>query len=143
MKLGFTVIEMLLVVAFIAMLAGISAPIYMSFQNRNELNVATTVLVQSLRRAQTLSRSMENDLSWGVYLEGNTLTIFNGDSYSTRDTNYDEVFDFGNFIYFSGNNEIVFDLVTGETSDVGDIQINSNNNETKTITINTKGMVDF
>lgn len=143
MKKGFTILEMLLVLTIVAFLAGVSAPIYMSFQARNELNVATTILVQSLRRAQTLSRAMENDETWGVYLDGSDLTIFNGASYSARNTEYDEIFSVGPLIYFSGNSEIVFDLSTGETSDTGDIIINSNNNETRTITINAKGMVDF
>ncbi|MDO8260622.1 MAG: prepilin-type N-terminal cleavage/methylation domain-containing protein, partial [Candidatus Magasanikbacteria bacterium] len=53
---GFTLIEMLLTLTVIALLAGLSAPIYMSFQGRNDLNVANSVVVSSLRRAQTLAR---------------------------------------------------------------------------------------
>lgn len=143
MMKGFTLIEMMLTLAVIALLAGISAPIFMSFQARNDLNVASSVVLGSLRRAQSLARAMENDQSWGVYMEDLQLTIFSGTDYASRDVNYDEIFVIAPTVSFSGITEVVFDRFTGETSDVGNIIINSNNNDSRTITINKKGMLQY
>lgn len=143
MMKGFTLIEMLLTLAVIALLAGVSAPIFMSFQARNDLNVASSVVLSSLRRAQTLARAMENDKSWGVYMEDLQLTIFSGTDYASRDVNYDEIFVIAPTVSFAGITEVVFDRFTGETSDVGNIIINSNNNDSRTITINKKGMLQY
>ena len=140
---GFTLIEMLLTLTIIALLAGLSAPIYMSFQGRNDLNVANSVVVSSLRRAQTLARAMEDDQSWGVHLESLQATIFSGKDYASRDTENDEIFVIAPTITFTGITEVVFDRFTGETSDIGGIIINSNNNDSRTITINKKGMLQY
>ena len=140
---GFTLIEMLLTLTVSALLAGISAPIFMSFQARNDLNVASSVVLGSLRRAQSLARAMENDKSWGVYMEDLQLTIFSGTDYASRDVNYDEIFVIAPTVSFTGITEVVFDRFTGETSDVGNIIINSNNNDSRTITINKKGMLQY
>jgi len=143
MKKGFTLLEMLLTITIIAVLGGISAPIYMSFLARNDLSVTSTIVVQSLRRAQTQSKNMVNDSDWGVYMADQVLTIFSGSAYSLRTVAFDEKFDIAPTISFSGVTEVVFARFTGDTSDDGDIILNSNNNETRTITINQKGMVDY
>jgi len=143
MTKGFTLLEMALTIAVIAILSGISAPIFMSFVGRNDLNVTTNVVVQSLRRAQSLSLSMESNQSWGVYLESKKVTIFKGLNYVSRDASFDEIFDIAPTISFSGLDEVVFDRFTGDTPNSGNIIINSINNETKTITINQKGMLEY
>lgn len=136
-------LEMLLTIAIIAILGGISAPIYMSFLTRNDLNVTSTIMTQSLRRAQTQAKNMVNDSNWGVHVEDQMLTIFSGESYAGRDASYDETFDIAPTISFSGISEVVFTRFTGDTLNSGAIILNSSNNETRTITINQKGMVDY
>jgi len=143
MKKGFTLLEMLLTITIIAVLGGVSAPIYMSFLARNDLNVTSTIVVQSLRRAQTQAKNMVNDSDWGIYMTDRVLTIFSGSTYAGRDISYDEDFDIAPTISFSGVTEVVFLRFSGDTSDNGNIILNSNSNETRTITINQRGMVDY
>ncbi len=140
---GFTLIEMLLVIAIIAIISGISIPVYQSFQVRNDLDIATASIVQSLRRAAVLSQAVDNDTSWGVYVTSGSLTLFKGTSYATRDSNFDELFDIPLTITPSGVSEIVFTKFTGLPQTTGTITLTSNTNETRTITINAKGMVNY
>jgi len=143
MRKGFTLIEMMLTLSIMVMLAGISAPIYLSFQAKNDLETANSVLISSLRRAQMLAQTMDHDMSWGVYLQERRLTVFAGETYNTRSSVYDEDFSLAPSVSFSGLNEIVFEKLSGETNNIGEIIINSNNNETRTITINQKGRLEF
>lgn len=142
MKKGFTLIEMLMTLSVFVILAGISAPFYMSFQARNDLGVTTSVVVSSLRRAQSMSQNMELDSAWGLKIAAGKITLFKGANFASRDSQYDEEFSISPAVSFSGINEVVFVKMSGETENVGDIIISANNNE-KTITVNKKGMLEF
>lgn len=142
-RAGFTLIEMLLSVAIIGIIAGISVPVYQSFQVRNNLDIATVSTAQSLRRAQVLAQAVDDDTTWGVKVQLGNFTVFKGTSYAVRDTAFDELFDVPNNITPSGINEVVFDKFTGLPQTTGTITLTSNANETRTITINSKGMVAY
>ncbi|OGI26088.1 MAG: hypothetical protein A3J76_04010 [Candidatus Moranbacteria bacterium RBG_13_45_13] len=140
---GFTLLEVLLSVAAIAIIAGISIPIYQSFQVRNDLDIAAVEIAQTLRRAQVLAQAVDGDTSWGAYIQLGNITLFKGTSYVARDTNFDEVFDAPTSITPSGVSEIVFTKFTGLPQTTGTITLTSNANETRNITINAKGMVSY
>lgn len=140
---GFTLIEVLFSVAAIAIIAGISMPIYQSFQVRNDLDIATVTVAQSFRRVQVLSQAVDGDTSWGIKIQSGSITLFKGTSYASRDTTFDEVFDVPTSITPSGISEVVFAKFTGLPQSTGIISLTSNTNETRTITINAKGMVAY
>jgi prepilin-type N-terminal cleavage/methylation domain-containing protein len=140
---GFTLLEVLLSVAAIAIIAGISVPLYQSFQNRNDLDIAAVSTAQTLHRAQALAQAVDGDTSWGVNIQSGSITLFKGTSYAARDTAYDEVFDVPTSIAPSGISEIIFAKFTGLPQITGTITFTSNNNETRNITINAKGMVGY
>lgn len=140
---GFTLIEILLSITLISIIAGIGIPIYQSFQNRNSLNLATEGFVQLLRRAQTLSRAVDGDTSWGVYIASNTITLFQGLDFTNRNADFDELFDISSSVSITGLQEIVFSKFSGEPQSVGTTILTSLNNETKTITINTEGSIEY
>ncbi|OGY44746.1 MAG: hypothetical protein A3B89_01420 [Candidatus Buchananbacteria bacterium RIFCSPHIGHO2_02_FULL_40_13] len=139
---GFTLLEMLLSIAVIAIIAGIGVPVYQSFQVRNDLDLAVNTVAQSLRRAQLLSQAVEGDMTWGVYVGNNKITIFKGASYFSRDIGFDEVFDLAKTITPSGNQEIIFNKFTGWPQSSGTL-ILTTINDSKTITINAKGLVSY
>jgi prepilin-type N-terminal cleavage/methylation domain-containing protein len=142
-KHGFTILEIILSVALIAVFAAVSMPVYQAFQERNDLDIATISIAQTLRRAQFLSQAVDGDTSWGVYIQSGSATLFKGVSFATRDTSYDEVFDVSSNITTSGVLEIVFSKFTGLPQTTGTIILTSSTNETRTITINTKGTVGY
>lgn len=140
---GFTLLEILLVVAVLALIAGIGAPLYQSSQVRNDVEVASYVIVQSLQRAQILSQAVDGDTTWGVRIESGVVTLFRGSNFASRDPDFDEVFDIAPSITPSGIEEIVFSKFSGEPQSIGTITLSTSINATKTITINEKGLATY
>ena len=140
---GFTIIEVMLSLAVIAIILGVSTPIYQSFQVRNDLDIAATTIAQSMRRAQALSQAVDGDTTWGVDVRSGSITVYKGASYATRDTTFDELFDMPTSITPSGLGGAVFTKFTGLPQTTGTITLTSNANEVRNITINSKGMVSY
>jgi prepilin-type N-terminal cleavage/methylation domain-containing protein len=144
MSYGFTLVEALLSMAIIGILAALSAPIYASFQTRNDVDTNTQTVAELLRRANTYARSVKNDNAWGVHVNGATATLFEGTSYAARDTTSDETTIMPSNLTASGLTEVVFAKASGLTSNTGTITITAaNTNDTKAITVNAKGMVAY
>lgn len=140
---GFTLIEIMLVIALMVVIGGISAPVYQSFQVKNNLDVASYTVAQTLRRAQVLSQVGASDSPWGVHIESGSATLFKGASYTSRDTLLDEVSEISTNIIPSGISDIIFSKLLGEPQVTGNIILTTSNDDTKTITINAKGTVEY
>lgn len=140
---SFTLMEVLLVIALIGIMAGFSIPIYNAFYLRNNLETAANTIVQNLRRAQILSRAVDGDMSWGVYLENGRAVIFKGANYALRDPSFDEISDLPRSVSLSGLVEINFSKFLGETINSGAITLTSSSHETKNISINQKGTIEY
>lgn len=139
---GFTLLEVLLSIAVVAVLAGFSLPIFRTMLTKNDLDVATVTVAQTLRRTQILSQAVDGDTSWGIKVQSGTITLFRGTSYGTRDSSFDETFDLPTSINPSGTTEIVYAKFTGLPQTTGSI-IFSTANDTKTISVNEKGTVNY
>jgi len=141
---GFTLIELLLSIIIIVAIVGFATPIYQNFQVKNDLNLAASTVVQTLRRAQVLSQASDGNSSWGVKLQAGSISLFQGNDYLSRNTNYDEVFELSNNIdSSSGIEEVVFTKFTGLPDTTGNVILTIPNGDTKTITINQKGMIEY
>jgi type II secretory pathway pseudopilin PulG len=135
--------EVLMTMALIAGMAVLSLPVAVSFQTGNDLDDAASATAQGMRRAQTLSRSGENDTTWGLYVQTGSVTVFEGASYAARDASYDEVFSISDTITIGGLQEVVFDKLTGGPQATGTVLLDAVNNESRAVTINSKGTVDY
>jgi prepilin-type N-terminal cleavage/methylation domain-containing protein len=143
LRKGFTLSEMLLSVTLLGIIAGMIIPAYHTFAVRDELDIAVTTLVQNLRRAQSLSEAGDGDMTWGVKVGVGSILVFKGASYVLRDSSFDENTSIPTTIVPSGMYEVVFSKVAGVPSATGTFILTSQANETRTITINAKGMVDY
>lgn len=140
---GFTIVELLLSVTIIGIIGGITIPLYMSFQQRNDLSLTTETTANMIRRAQTYARSGKNDSDWGVRFDDTAVTLFRGSSYAGRDTAFDELLEVPAGSDLSGLAETYFSKVTGNANGVGTITLTSAQNESKEITIDVRGKISF
>jgi len=139
---SFTLVEFLLVIVVMAILIGFGLPLSFGLYKNQQLDITSQGVVQALRDAQQKAMGVENDSAFGVYFSNNNYILFQGSSFTSRDSQYDEVFDFSKVISRSGLQEIVFLKNEGLPSATGDI-ILSNNSRTKTININNLGRVNL
>ena len=140
---GFTLIEVLLSLALMALLAVMSVPVYQSFQVRNDLDIAAVTLAQTLRRAELLSQAVDGDMTWGVKIQSGLIALFKGASYVAREVNFDEIFTVPTSITPSGAPEFVFAKLSGVPQSAGTVTFTSSINETRVITVNARGTVSY
>ena len=140
---GFTLLEVLLSIATISIIAGISISIYQSFQVKNDLDITANTWVQTLRRAQVLSEAVDGDSAWGVKIQPDGLILFKGVNYAARDTNFDEIFQVPTSISASGTTEVVFTKFTGLPQVIGTTTLTASTGEIRVITINDKGTLTY
>lgn len=140
---GFTLVEMLLSVALISIITGLSIPVYQTFVNRNDLDIATQILTASLRRAETYARAVRSDNSWSVEIQSSSITLFQGTNFAGRNTGFDETSSLPGSVTPSGLGEIQFTKFTAIPNTTGTITLTSNTSDTRTVTINAKGMVTY
>jgi type II secretory pathway pseudopilin PulG len=139
---GFTIIEMLLVVAVMMIITVVAAPLYANLNNSNQLDAASSILVQDLYQAQTFSRNRSRDTSWGVAVNGQVITLFSGTTYATRDTASDITYIVPSAIQLSGTNQIVYSKLYGLPTTTGSFGLTANG-KTINVTVNNKGMVEY
>jgi len=140
---GFTLLEVLLSVTIMGMLIGLSVPVYETFVRRNDLDIAAQSLATMLRRAETYARGSQNDDAWSVEIQATTATLFQGISFGGRNMNYDETIDLPGTVSPSGLSELQFSKMTATPNTTGNIVLTSTTNDTRTITVNAKGMVSY
>jgi len=140
---GFTLLEVLLSVTIISLLVGVSVPVYESFVRENDLSLTEQGIATMLQRAETYSRANNTDNVWSVEIQAAAITLFQGTSFASRTTTYDETYPVPGSITLSGLTEVQFAKLTALPNTTGTITLTSNTSDTKTITLNAKGMVDY
>jgi prepilin-type N-terminal cleavage/methylation domain-containing protein len=139
---GFTIIELLLAVAIMFVVGAVMAPVSIDFQQRNDLDVAQTTFAQGVRRAQQMSMTGEGDSQWGVIASSGTIVIFKGNTYATRDVNFDENYVISGSIALSGQLEYDFEKTTGLPAQTGTMTF-VNGIYQKQVGVNAKGIVNY
>ena len=138
---GFSLVEILIVVAILAFLFVLMVPSGIQFYRTQQLDTVTEEIVQALRKVQLNSMSVKNDSAFGVYFSSGQYVLFRGNSYLSRDQ--EEIFEILNDISFSGDiSEVVFSKLSGDPNNIGNL-ILTLNNKTKTININSLGRINL
>lgn len=143
MSKGFTLLETLLSVALIGIISAIGIPILRSYYVDNGLNLAALSFAQSLHHAQQLARSGYYDGSWGVHATSGSLILYKGNTYPTRDSDFDEITSIDSSIVVTGIDEISFAAFTAIPSATGTATLTSNDGQSRTVTISDQGAVSL
>lgn len=144
---GFTLIELILVIAIISIVATLSVPFIQIFQTSSDFYTHVDTITKTLRKARHLAVTGKNGSDWGVYFDNieKKIILFKGNNFAARDTNYDleekyaDIFsvnaDFGNEIYFA--------LYSGLPSAYGTVTASTIvNNDIKYINIQSFGLIN-
>ncbi|MBT4917264.1 type II secretion system protein [Candidatus Peregrinibacteria bacterium] len=146
---GMTLIEIMLVVAILAISVGLSVLYSQSSQVRADINSQVEQFVGHLRLAHTSANAGLNDTSHGIHLETDSFTIFEGTSFvEGADLNYEyelsATMQIQNISLNGGGSDIVFDAPKGNTSDFGTLEFQSDQaNKTVEIEITRLGTVNY
>ncbi len=141
---GFTLLEMLLSVALIALIAGMGTPLYQALQVRTDLDIAAASYAHALRFAEVRARGVDGDASWGVRVATTTdIVLFQGASYAARNSTYDETYDLPVSVTVSGQDEIVFAKFTGIPGTTGTTTLTSTTGDVREIGVNAQGTVSY
>lgn len=154
MKRGFTLVEMLIVVAIMIIVASAAVPLYGSLQVKAQVGETTSQIIQSIRIARANAVSGYNSTSSGVYFfidpaGADSYTIYEGGSYVSRDTTYDQVnvldnalsINNINFVLTGNSIDINFARGSGKPSNVGSLNLTHSVQGASTISLNNFGMV--
>ncbi len=153
---GFSMIEILIVVAFTLVLAGTLAFNLVGYRNRTNLDSAAKQISALLRTAQSRSAAQESSAAWGVYLENSAAAppfyaLFRGTySSSTTEGRYTlpAAVNYSTSSIAEGSSlEVTFAPISGAPSAAVSITLNLSAGgsiiATSTITVSSSGLVSF
>lgn len=138
---GFTLLEVLLVVAIMAVILSASVPVYRTLVVRNDAELTASLVAQTMRRAQILSQGQNGDQTWGVHISGGIMTLFRGASFAVRDVAWDEEIILPKSVSTSGLADVVFAKLTGLPDEVGTVTITGDGAVSKTVVVSAGGLV--
>ena len=141
MDKGFSLVEALIVIGIMAILAGLTAPSLVSTFSDYELASEKDLAGSLIRKARQHAFIGLNNNNHGIKIASSSFIEFEGLSYATRDTSKDIVTDRDPDIIASGSNEIVFNRISGRTSDA--ILVLFDGFQSATISINQEGLVSW
>lgn len=139
---GFTLVELIVVIAILSLLMVATVPIYTSFTSFNVVQSYKQEMLQNIRLAQTSAESGKAASAFGVYVESDQYVMYQGATYASRVVSEDRVFVFESTVRASGLAEVNFAKKTGLPSAIGTITLtHSANNRQEIITINAAGFI--
>ena len=145
-KSGFTLIEIIVVIAIVGILAAIISSPFGKFRNAQALQNTTNAIVSVINSARTKTLASVNNTSYGVHIDSDRVILFTGISYNSEDaTNQIVIFEpqvtLETLSLNGGGAEILFDRLKGTTSQYGTIVIDLPSGQSKTITVQATGSV--
>ena len=144
-RTGFTLIELIVVIAIIGVLIGVVVLPLVKFRQQQALQNSTNAIVAVLNDARTKTFAALNNTSYSVYLSSTAATLFTGTTYSSG-TSTNEVYTLefpvtASWSLQGAGNSILFDRLKGTTSQYGTITLSISGGATKTVTITALGTV--
>ncbi|MDD5639503.1 MAG: prepilin-type N-terminal cleavage/methylation domain-containing protein [Candidatus Pacebacteria bacterium] len=139
---GFTMIELLLTIAMVVILIGITIPFFSQF-SKNNLQIDSEMVVDSIRTAKLSAISQKNNSGWGVHFQSEKITIFKGISFEMREISFDEEIDISDNYIFSGVNDIFFSPFNGIPNKTGVIVMENQNGTKKEFMIDKRGEIIY
>ncbi len=142
-SIGFSLVEMLIVIAILAILVSIVIPSFSKTGGSEALNTTVVSTISVLNEAKSLAVSSKDASNYGVRIYNNKLVSFKN-NYGTEN----QEFPISNLVTISTSTgidtDIIFNNVSGNTSASGTITITVLNDpsESNTIRIYSTGIIE-
>lgn len=150
---AFTLLELLIVIAIIAVLAAAGALNFTDYRVRREFSATSQEIVLVLRNAQNRSLSQESGSRWGVYFENPAsgrgfYELFSGTSYSSSSVVFRANLKDGvkfDIPAAGATSTIIFSPVAGLPISAASVKISLKNNSSvsSTIIVNANGQIQY
>ncbi len=149
MKRAFTIIEVLISIAILALLLGISMTIFQAMTKQQSLDRDVETAGSYLLRARNQTITGEDGLQYGVHFASTSVTLFKGTTYNSATTS-NIVSNFRNPTYMHSINltggvyDVYFKKLSGAPSATGTIiyRLSSASTTQKLINIYGSGLVE-
>lgn len=136
---GVTYIELLIVIAIVAILGAAISPFFFRFILQNNLQATVDRVISTIRKAQNYAMDGKNNEVWGVCETGGKIRLFSG---SCSTPSFSEDFDIPGNIPITGFTETTFSKLRGEPSGVLNITI-STDIDTRVVNVNAAGGMEI
>lgn len=147
---GFSLIEMIIVLAVGAVLVTSVVVSFSSFRNSKIVDVSADQILSVINEARVKTVSSEDYSRFGVRLEANRAVFFKGDIFtesdpSNRETPLSSLVEISDLSLNGGGTDIVFQKLTGKTSNYGSLRVRlkSDNDKYKTISVKSTGIANI
>lgn len=143
-RLGFTLVEFIVVVAVTLIITASVAPVYGNLQTTSQLNETVSQAAQFLRIGRQQSVDGFNNTAHGVKFQPDRYILYQGMSYAARNIAYDREVVLDDVLSITTdltNDEVNFSKGSGEPNNSGTITINHEIEGFKSITVNAYGAV--
>lgn len=147
MKKGFTFLELLIVIAIIAIISAIIVGAFSMIKNNQALEKDVSAIIAYLDDAKSKTLASKDSDQYGVHFTPSTISLFKGAAYNVSDPGnltyqLDDTVTLNPITIAGGGSDVIFTRLTGGTPHSGTITASSTRTlRTKTITIYATGGV--
>ena len=141
---GFTLVEIIVAITILGLMAGISLTAFSGFLKRENLSSDASALAGALREARSRTLASVKGSQYGVKIDADRFTIFQGSSFSAETA--DAPFIFSNSVRASTTIPvIVFARVTGNSNASGtiDVYLAGSPDVKRSVRVGTTGLVNI
>ena len=145
---GFTLLEILIVIAIFSVVAGVGISPLLSFKKTSDLNGALETGVSFLLEARAKTLSSESDSRYGVHFSSRNVILFKGAMFTegaqgNKAAPLPSSVEIGTISLNGGGDTVVFNRLTGETDAYGTVvfRLKSDTTKTKILRVEKTGIV--
>src|SRR3989344_5506843 len=133
-KQGLSLIEMLMVIAIIAIILAVVIIPLTSLRNRQALNSGAEELVSLISQARSRTIASVNDANHGVHLTADEAALFQGSSYNgdaIQTLAINPALTLSAISLDDDGNDIIFKKISGKTNQFGSLTLTLNSDPTQ------------
>ncbi len=142
MRKSFTLIEVLLVIAILGIIAGLSSPFLITFKTEQDLNSTTEEVVSVLKKAREKAINGEKDSLWGVNFSQPFQYILFRENFNPGSPENETFQYFKNILLTTSKPEVKFLKLKGTIDEEFRIELTSFNKK-RIILINQEGTINY